>query len=131
MKRLQVFRLWALLVFVITIGCSEEQDFGQFDDLSVTPTLTSSIFYLESDEAFINTISATNVFFSQTYNFDAFTEQFVAERLLEGTITYEFENTTSKQLNIVIEFLDEMANILDAETFDIEAMPTQSLREVT
>lgn len=131
MKRKLLFLgLWLLGVLIVGTSCSSEQDFDQFNDLSVTPTLASSMFYLESDEAFINTITASNIFYSQTYNFDAFTEQFVAERLLEGTITYEFENTTSKRLNIVIEFLDEGGNVLDAEVFDIEAVPTATTRDV-
>lgn len=111
------------MVFFVAVSCSEEQDFDQFDDLSVTPTLASSVFYLESDEDFINQGSALIPFYSQTFNFDAFNEQFVAERLLEGTITYEIENTTSKQLNITIEFLDELGNVLDVETFDIDPAP--------
>nr|WP_299070612.1 hypothetical protein [uncultured Allomuricauda sp.] len=130
MKRLFFLGLLVLSVFLTTISCSEEQDFGQFDDLSITPTVASSIFYLESDEAFINSVNTTNVFYSQVFNFDAFTEQFVAERLLEGTISYEFENTTSKRLNIVIEFLDEGGNVLDVETFDIDSLPTLFSREV-
>lgn len=132
MKRLLFFNLLALTVFATSTSCSEEQDFDQFDDLSVTPTIASSIFYLESDEQFINTATVVTDFYSQTFNFDAFNEQFVAERLLEGMIIYEFENTTSKQLNITVEFLDETNGILDTENFDVDPnMPESFSREVT
>lgn len=121
----RLFRLYLLaaLSFCLALACSEEQDFDQFDDLSVTPTLASSLFYLEADEPFINSGSAITPFYTQTFTFDAFNEQFVAERLLEGTIIYEIENTTSKQLNIIIEFLDEFGNVLDIEVFDIDPEP--------
>lgn len=109
----------------------EEQDFGQIDDLNVTPTLASGIFYLESDEETINSVGAFNTFYSKTVNFDAFNQEFVAERLLEGVIIYEIENTTSKRLRIDIEFLDESGEPLDRETFSIEPNPSEMLiREV-
>jgi hypothetical protein len=69
-------------------------------------------------------LSTFDSFYSKTVNFDAFNEQYVAERLLEGKIIYEFENTTSKRLNITIEFLDEGGNVLDTQSFDIEPATT-------
>ncbi|WP_222984912.1 hypothetical protein [Flagellimonas meishanensis] len=131
MKR-NLFKLaFALLVLCLPISCSEEQDFDQFDDLQVTPLLVSSIFYLESTEEFINASGTSESFYSEDVNFDAFNEQFVAERLLEGTIIFEVENTTSKNISFVVEFLDETGNILDTETFSIEPAPSGILtREV-
>jgi hypothetical protein len=56
----------------------------------------------------------------------------VAERLIEGTISYEIENTTSKSLQVSIEFLDEGGNVLDTELFNIDPnLPETSTREVT
>ncbi|MEM0931114.1 MAG: hypothetical protein AAGJ12_01525 [Bacteroidota bacterium] len=104
-------------------SCSEEQDFDQFDDLSITPAIASSIFSVEASEDFINSVSTLSAFYTQTFVFEAFNEQFVAERLLEGNITYDFENSTSKPINIIIEFLDEGGNVLDFESFDIAAGP--------
>lgn len=119
-------------IFTLTLfSCMEEQDFGQIDDLNVTPTLASGIFYLESDEETINSAGPFNTFYSKTVNFDAFNQEFVAERLLEGVIIYEIENTTSKRLRIDIEFLDESGEPLDRETFSIEPDPSETLiREV-
>ncbi|MEC3966307.1 hypothetical protein [Flagellimonas halotolerans] len=120
MKRLfhSVFLAASLLFFIAS--CTEEQDFNQIDDLRVTPTLASGLFYFESDEETINSVGALNSFYSQEINFEAFNEQYVAERLLEGTITYEIENTTNKQLEITIEFLDEAGQLLDTEAFPID-----------
>ncbi|MAO16966.1 MAG: hypothetical protein CMH44_08825, partial [Muricauda sp.] len=98
----------------------EEQDFDQFDDLRVTPTLSSGIFYFESDEETINLAGPLGSFYFQEVTFEAFNEQYVAERLIEGTITYQIENTTSKRLRIVIEFLNEDGRVLDVERFGIE-----------
>lgn len=131
MKRLFFHMLSASIFALILFSCTEEQDFSQIEDLSVTPTVASGIFYLESDEETINSAGAFNAFYSQTINFDAFNEEFVAERLLEGVIIYEIENTTSKRLRIDIEFLDDAGNELDRETFSIEADPSGTLtREV-
>ena len=115
-----------VMVLFLLNSCSEEQDFDQFDDLSITPAVASSIFSFEADEDFINSITTINTFYTQTFVFEAFNEQFVADRLLEGTITYEFENTTSKPINVIVEFLDEGGNVLDFENFDIVAGPNQT-----
>lgn len=131
MKRSLQFTFLVLACLFFTASCMEEQDFDQIDDLSITPTLATSLFYFESDEQTINDSSALRTFYSQTFDFEAFNESYVAERLLEGTITYEMENTTSKNLQLTIEFLDEAGNVLDAELFQIEANAVEPLvREV-
>ncbi|WP_190809643.1 hypothetical protein [Flagellimonas sp. S3867] len=123
MRRLFIPPTLAVIIFFLAFSCAEKQDFNQFDDLSITPTVASSLFYLESEEQHINAVGDLNNFYSQIVNFEAFNEQFVAENLLEGTITYEIENTTSKELSITIEFLDETGNVLDAQVFDVDPTP--------
>ncbi len=119
-----------ILFLTFTISCSEKQDFGQYDDLTITPTYETSIFYIEAQESLINRIVGLS-FFSQNFNFDAFEEKFFAERVLDGVITYELENTTSKDIEISIEFLDENDAVLDTEFFQMDAAPTAVLtREV-
>lgn len=119
------------LIFIFTfLSCVEEQNFNQFDDLSLVPTVASSIFYFESSEDVINSVPA-GVFYIQTYTFQAFSEDFIANRVLDGTIVYELENTTSKELSLLIEFLDNNDTVLDSEMFNIQAQPTATLqREV-
>jgi len=124
MKRLFYFALLSVGFLFLTISCAEEQDFSQIDDLRITPTLATGLFYFESDEETINSAGALNTFYSQEVNFDAFNEEYVAEHLLEGTITYEIENTTSKQLQITIEFLDEAGQVIDRESFSIGPDPS-------
>ena len=71
-------------------------------------------------------------FYIQTFNFDAFEEEFFAENVLDGTITYEVENTTSKPIDVTIEFLDAGGNVLDTENFNVGPAPTAILqREIT
>ena len=123
------FRILLLLI-LYTSSCSEKQDFGQYDDLTITPTYETSIFYIEAQESLINRIVGLS-FFSQNFNFDAFEEKFFARRVLDGVITYELENTTSKDIEISIEFLDEDEIVLDTEFFQMNAAPTAKLtREV-
>jgi len=44
---------------------------------------------------------------------------------LDGSITYQLENTTSKELEVVVEFLDMSGAVLDTERFNL--LPEQSL----
>ncbi|MBC2839605.1 hypothetical protein H7F20_09695 [Robiginitalea sp. SC105] len=115
--------VWA----VLPAGCAEEQDFDQYQDLNVTPTVEASMLYVEAPERIINQITDIS-FVQQTFNFDAFAENFVAERVLDGVVTYELENTTSKPLDIRFEYLDDADNVLDTETFAVPAAPTAVLR---
>lgn len=132
MKKMFFQVLFASIFILMLSSCTEEQDFSQIDDLSVTPTLASGIFYLESDEETINSAGGFDTFYAQTVNFDAFNEAYVAERLLEGVIIYEIENTTSKRVDISIDFLDESGTPIYQEAFTVEANPTETFtREVT
>lgn len=133
MKKLRyLLALVTLFAFQFTlVSCTEEQNFDQIEDLSLTPTLSTGIFYLESDEASINQAGPFNSFYFQEVNFDAFNEEYVSERLLEGTILYELENTTSKQLRVTIDFLSEDGQVLDTEVFNVPANTTDIItREV-
>lgn len=130
MKKISALLL-PFLLGVMLFSCSEEQDFSQYDDLDITPTYETSIFYVKTQETLINRISGLN-FFTQDFNFDAFEEDLFAERVIEGVLTYELENTTSKQIEITLEFLDDNDNVLDTELFQMNPAPAALLiREVT
>ena len=123
-------RILTGLVLLVLFGCAEQQNFDQYDDISVTPTLEGSLLYVETPESEINQASGGN-FIVETFNFDAFTEGFVSDNLLDGSITYQLENTTSKPLELQVEFLDEGGNVLDTEFFSLDPAPTAILnREV-
>ena len=114
----------------LLFSCVEKQNFDQYDDLNVTPEITSSLVYVESPEEYINNQAGVD-FYTQDFNFDAFNEAFFADRVLDGSITYQLENTTSKRLEITLSFLDDAGNVLDTEIFTIEPAPTAVLtREI-
>ncbi|TMM58141.1 hypothetical protein FEE95_01550 [Maribacter algarum] len=123
MKRILQSVLFVMLLLGGMSACTEELDFNQFDDLEATPTYEAGILYLEAQEDLINLISGTNVF-SQNFNFDAFSSDIFADRVLDGTITFVVENTTSKELAITVELLDEADTVTDTEIFSIEPAPT-------
>ena len=127
MSRLPLYSIAVVMVLAGLLGCAEKQDFNQFDDLTITPVAESSILYLESPESFINDADP-GVYYTKTFNFDAFAEQFVSENVLDGLFTYEVENTTSKELELTVEFLNATGNVLDTEYFLVEAGPTSNLR---
>ena len=129
-----MMKISKVILVLVLIGCfascSEELDLEQYQDLSITPSFESSIFYVEAQESLINRIEGLD-FFTQEFNFDAFEEAFFSDRVLEGVITYELENTTSKEIEISIEFLDAADVVLDIEFFQMSAAPTALLtREV-
>lgn len=112
------------------LSCAEKLDFVQYDDLSVTPTLEASVFFVKVQESLINRVVDVS-FFTQDFNFDAFEEAFFADRVLKGVITYELQNTTDKPIEIEIQFLDEAGMLLDTEVFAISAAPAAVLvREI-
>lgn len=110
------------LFIALCSSCVKEQDFNQFENLSISPTITSSILYVETTEEVINSV-APGVFYAEEFNFDAFTEDFFAEGVLSGVLTYEIENSTSKTIEIIIELLDENGIVLDTETIRVESAP--------
>ncbi|GGD55113.1 hypothetical protein [Muriicola marianensis] len=128
MKKIQYLLLFLFLS--ITSSCVEEQNFDQFNDLDIIPTVEASILYVESPESVINGAPGA-VWYIQTFNFDAFSEQFFADNVLDGVITYELENTTSKPLEILFEYLDDAGNVLDTEFFSLDPAPTAVLRRET
>lgn len=127
MKKIYTF---FLVIIIGCYSCVEEQNFDQFDDLNIIPTIEASILYVESPEQVINDAVGA-VWYSNTFNFDAFNEAFFADNVVDGVITYELENTTSKELEIIFEFLDDTGAVLDTENFRIDPAPTAILtREI-
>lgn len=118
--------LFVFLSLILFFSCAEEQDFDQFDDLAIEPTVASSIFYFESDEQTINTVG-TGEFYEEVFTFEAFSDDNVSDRVLDGVITYQLENTTSKPLALLIEFLDVDGNVLDSESFIVDEEPAPIL----
>jgi hypothetical protein len=123
--------LTCILIFGSLHSCIEKTDFDQFDDLRIEPTVESSILFVEVPERTIN-LATASTFYSQDFNFDGFSDEFFAERVLDGVVTYVIENTTSKELDVTVEFLDEAGNVLDSEQFTIAAAPPETidLREI-
>lgn len=122
MKRTVYFLCLGLLLLV---SCMKKQDFNQLDGFSITPTITSSLVYVESPESVINA-SPIN-FYENNFIFEAFSDSFFSKRVIEGSITYEIENTTSKELSITLQFLDVEGLILDQEEFTMQSEPTAIL----
>lgn len=124
----KTLRFLAVLCWLpLAFSCVESQNFDQYEDLSVIPNMEASLLYVEATEEVINQAPGAD-FIQETFAFEAFSEQYVADHLLDGALTYEVENTTSKPLQIRIEFLDASSGTLDTETFLIDAAPTAVLR---
>lgn len=114
--------LFAIVFFSMFTSCVEDVDFTQLDDIHTEPIYEASILYVEAPEDVINLANGADVF-NQNFNFDAFSSNVFASRVIEGSITYVVENTTSKELEITIVFLDDADTILDTEIFTIDPEP--------
>jgi hypothetical protein len=126
-KAVQFLGFW---LFFLAVGCVEEQNFDQADDIAVVPEMEAAMLYMETPEEVINGEPGLT-FLSETFDFLAFQEQFVAENILDGSLIYQLENTTSKPLRLSIEFLNDAGTVLDTETFTMDPAPTAILnREV-
>lgn len=126
-KHVFVFLLLSISWFS---SCVEEQNFDQWDDLDVIPSVDASLIYVESPERVINDAPAMG-FYTEDFTFTAFNEAFVQDNILDALIRYEVDNTTSKSIEFIVELLDEGDNVLDSETFTIPPAPTPLLiREV-
>lgn len=123
--------LLGLLILGSLHSCIEETNFDQFDDLRIEPIIEGSILYVEAPESIINLAASAN-FYTQDFNFDGFSDAIFADRVLDGVVTYIVENSTSKALDITVEFIDESGNVLDTEQFPIAPAPPESveLREI-
>ncbi|OWW24078.1 hypothetical protein B4Q04_18045 [Zobellia sp. OII3] len=111
------------------LSCIEDQDFNQYDEIGVTPNLEASILYVEAPESLVNDTNGANIF-SRNFNFDAFSSDVFAKRVLDGTITYIVENTTSKELQVTVELLDADDNVLDTEIIPVDHTPYSLQRDV-
>lgn len=127
------FYISYLLVFFICsatlLSCVEEQDFNQFDDLSVTPTVEASLLYVEAPESAINDSEGADVI-SRNFNFDTFTSENFASRVLDGTLTYVIQNTTSKALSITIELLNAEEKVINREILSVEPEMPESITTI-
>jgi len=118
------------IFFTTLFSCSDSLDFNQAELLTLEPEVEASLLYIEAPERIINLATESN-FFTQNFNFDAFSADFFADRVIDGTVTYEVANTTSKELIVTVEFLAESGLILDTEIFTVDSAPTTTLvREI-
>lgn len=116
--------LLCILSCLTLFSCIEDQDFNQFDEIGVTPTIEASILYVEAPESLVNASTQTNVI-DQEFNFDAFSSDVFSKRVLDGTITYIVENTTESELNVSIELLDLDGNVLDTVIIPVAPAPME------
>ncbi len=111
----------------LLVSCVDDLDFNQVDDLQLTPTYEASILYFQSPEDVINDTTDAE-FFVKNFEFEAFSSDVFADRVIDGVITYVVENTTSKELELKVEFLNDAGFVTDIERFRMPPQPTAMLQ---
>jgi hypothetical protein len=131
MKKINTPFLYYFIYLFLFTACSDVQNFDQAKDLDIITDVSGPILYLESTEALIND-TPTASFLNQNINFDAFNSDLFADKVISGSLIFQIENTSSKQLNLTVDLLDDAGVILDSEFFSINAAPPAVLidREV-
>ena len=129
MRRLSIFYsfLFAVATVISFSSCMESIDTSQIDDIDIAPAVEASLFYFESSEEIVNNDTGNTVY-QNDFNFEAFSTEFFSERVIEGSITYVITNTTSKEFEYTIDFLDDAGMVLDSEFFSIQPAPSTVLR---
>jgi len=90
-------------------SCVESQDFGQYQDLEITPTMPVGLISYEVLETIINKASPGV----------SFNDDIIADRIIEGSISFQIVNTSSKTIEITVSFLGENDNELDKREFRV------------
>ncbi len=127
MKAIVKYVVSGILFSGILSSCADNLDFNQYDQLEVAPTFEASILYVEVAESIVNEVAAAE-FFSKDFNFDAFSSDIFAKRVIDGEVTYVVENTTSKEIVVTVEFLDVDGTVLDTEELRVQEAPTSILQ---
>ena len=121
MKKIRIRYLYFFCLILLT-SCIEEQDFDQAKDLEIITDISGPILYVESPENLINDATDSN-FISQNINFDGFNAAIFSDRVISGSLNFQIENTTSKQIDFTLDFLDDADTVIDSEFFSIPAAP--------
>ncbi len=127
MKGILKYIFFCLISLSALSSCIEDQDFGQYDQIEITPIYQGSLMYIEAPESLVND-APTNVVFSREFDFEAFSSDDFTERVIEGTLTYIVENTTTKELSVTVELLDADGNALDIEILPVEPAPMEEFQ---
>ena len=85
-----------------------------------------ALLYIEAPESRINDAVDRQVL-SRNFNFDAFSAEIFADRVLDGSITYVGENTTEKDIQYRIEFLNDEGGLLTTDLFLVPALNSSAI----
>ncbi|MBU2997078.1 hypothetical protein KO500_11570 [Cellulophaga baltica] len=111
-------------IFILVLAsCSDEQDFSQAKDLEVTTDLSGPILSVEASEDVLN----AGVFATQEVNFDGFQNENFSDRVLSGVINFQLNNTTSKQLDVTVDFLNDGGAVIDTKFMTIDEAPPEQI----
>ncbi|WP_394747245.1 hypothetical protein [Spongiimicrobium salis] len=129
MSKNHAITVFLLVAALFISSCAEDQDFDQIESVELRPSVQSSLFLIEAPESLVNASAGANVF-TQTFEFDPFNDNVIGDRVIDGSITYEVENSTSKELQVIVDFLDASGTALDQETFTVSpSIPPQPFIE--
>ena len=104
MKIFPKFLLLVLCALSLPLACSDEQDFSQFEDLGIIPTAEASLLFVEVPEEIINLAGGGLNFYIQTFNFDAFEEEFLLKMFSMEPLHMKWRIPPANLLTLLLSF---------------------------
>lgn len=106
--------LLTLLSLLFFMSCTKEVDFDQVNDITITPTVETSLFYFtaQANEFFEDEDDVVNFI-----EVDIFNDASVNHKLTRLDLVFETENTIPRDFSFTIEFYNESSVFINSFTF--------------
>lgn len=120
-----------LAILALATSCAPDQNFEILKNPNALESLEGTLINLEAEEHLANQ-SGSPIIISKNFEIQNFFPSFNTEKAGICVLNYQIENTTSKDVNVIVVFLDRDGAYLDLESFILPTAPTGILnREVT
>ncbi|MCF8272327.1 MAG: hypothetical protein K9I95_00695 [Flavobacteriaceae bacterium] len=113
-------------LLIINVGCTKDVDFGQVNDIVLTPVVESSLIYInEPTSRFL--VEGVEVSVIQDFvNINIFQETFTSSYLIKAVLFIETNNTINRAFIVQVDFLDDLEQLQHTFSFSSAASPTNS-----
>jgi hypothetical protein len=113
-------------LLIINVGCTKDVDFGQANDIVITPVVESSLIYInEPTSRFL--VEGVEVSVIQDFvNINIFQETFTNNYLVKAAFFFEASNTINRAFEVRVDFLDGLNQLQHTFSFSSVASPTNS-----
>ena len=103
-------------------GCIKDVDFGQAENLSISPVLEVSVIHFEEPaNRFIDENGVELITVIDSVNIEIFSDQFVVDNLVKADFLFEATNTINRAYEAEIDFYDDLYQLQHSFNFEVGA----------